>query len=88
MNKENDKKKTQKNTTQCIKNEKNNDLIPITDFCDLMTSDEVCEYLKISKETLYKWVENGKIPYYKITEKKRLFNRKHIFQWLNEKMVG
>ncbi len=83
----NGKKMTQKNGNN-REDKTRNDLIPIIDYCDLMTSDEVCNYLKISKETLYKWIENGKIPYYRITEKKRLFNRKHICQWLNEKMVG
>ena len=64
------------------------DLIPLGEYGDLMSSDEVSKFLKIEKDTLYKWVEKEIIPHYRITQKKILFNRKTICQWLNEKMVG
>ena len=85
----NDKKKTPKMTSKkSVITEKKTDLIPLIEYGDLMTSEEVCEFLKISIETLYKWVENGVIPHYRITGKKILFNKKTICKWLNEKMVG
>ena len=98
MNRENDykndKKKTPKKTSKQTskkdlkKKEEQTDLIPLVEYGDLMTSDEVSEFLKIEKDTLYKWVEKGVIPHYRITQKKILFNKKHICLWLNEKMVG
>ena len=87
----NERKRTTKTTqNQGVKGSNNTtqDLIPLIDYCDMMTTDEVCEFLKVSKDTIYKWIESGLIPHYRITDKKRLFNRKHICQWLNEKMVG
>jgi len=28
-----------------------------------LTISEVCEYLKVSRRTLYRWMENGEVPY-------------------------
>lgn len=93
-NTENDKKMTPKKTSKqtskkvLTMKEEQTDLIPLVEYGDLMTSDEVSDFLKIEKDTLYKWVEKGIIPHYRITQKKILFNRKHICRWLDEKMVG
>jgi len=85
----NDKKMTPKQTSKKnVKKEKKTDVIPLIDFGDLMTTEEVCEVFRIVKDTLYRWVENDTIPYYRINGKKILFNRKTISNWLSEKMVG
>ena len=70
------------------KEEKKNKNYPIIDYKDLMDTKEVCVFLHIGIDTLYKWIEKGIIPHYRITNKKILFNRTTICQWLNEKMVG
>ena len=41
---------------------------------DLMKANEVCEYLRISKVTLYKWLKQGKITGYHLGT--RLFFKK------------
>ena len=30
-----------------------------------MTTDDVCEYLQVSRSTVYRWVSEGKLPGYK-----------------------
>ena len=77
-----DKKKGQK------KEEKKTNIYPIIEYKDLMDTKEVCVFLHIGIDTLYKWIEKGMIPHYRITNKKILFNRTTICQWLSEKMVG
>lgn len=65
------------------KNEKKTtDLIPLVEYGDIMETNEVCEMLRISRDTLYKWVEKKFIPHYKISGKKILFNRKNLSVWL------
>ena len=63
--------------------ENKTDLIPITEYGDLMNTKEVCEYLRIESDTLYRWVENKIIPHYRITGKKILFNRIRLTEWLS-----
>ena len=82
------KKESNRTPKKNPKTEKKTDVIPLVEFGDLMTTDEVCKVFKIVKDTLYRWVENGTIPYYRINGKKILFNRKTISLWLNEKLVG
>lgn len=41
---------------------------------ELMKANEVCEYLRISKVTLYKWLKQGKITGYYLST--RLFFKK------------
>ena len=43
---------------------------------ELMKANEVCEYLKISKVTLYKWLRTGKISGYYIATR--------LFFWRSE----
>jgi len=46
-----------------------------------MTIDEVADHLKVSKETIYKMVQKGKIPASKLGNQWR-FNRELIDTWL------
>lgn len=72
----NEKKMNEKNE------KKQTDLIPLVEYGDLMDTSEVCGMIKISRDTLYKWVERKFIPHYKISGKKILFNRQKISVWL------
>lgn len=49
----------------------------------LLTLEELEEYLKISKHTLYKMVEKGKLPALKMANQWR-FKRDKIEAWLEE----
>lgn len=50
---------------------------------DLLTLEELARYLKISKPTLYKMVEKGKIPALKIANQWR-FKKDDINRWLEK----
>ena len=50
---------------------------------ELLTLEELAEYLKISKHTLYKMVEKGKLPALKIANQWR-FKKLKIEKWLEE----
>jgi excisionase family DNA binding protein len=49
-----------------------------------LTLNEVCQYLKISKSTIYKLSEQGKIPSAKIGKQLR-FRKSSLDRWLSEK---
>jgi excisionase family DNA binding protein len=53
-----------------------------TKFDDVMTIDELAAYVKVSKSTLYKLVQNGKVPGQKIGKHWR-FRREAIDRWLD-----
>lgn len=50
----------------------------------LLTIEELAEYLKISKHTLYKMVEKGKLPALKIANQWG-FKKRKIEEWLEER---
>lgn len=50
---------------------------------ELLTIDELASYLKISKHTLYKMVEKGKIPALKVANQWR-FKKEDINMWLEK----
>ena len=47
---------------------------------------ELADYIKMSKSTIYKWCSNGQIPYIK-TGKLLLFNKEEIDKWLEHSAV-
>lgn len=51
---------------------------------DIMTMDELAEYLKISKSTLYKLAVESKLPGQKIGKRWR-FHRGAIDDWLRQR---
>lgn len=51
---------------------------------DVLTVEELVAYLKTPKSTLYKLVQEGKIPYQKVGRHWR-FHKESIDFWLNEK---
>ena len=54
---------------------------------DVMTVEEVAEYLRISERTVYDWAQKGEIPGGKIGSSWR-FSRKRIEEWLNDRLSG
>ncbi len=52
-------------------------------FGQLMTIDEVAEYLRVKKRTVYDWVKKDKIPAVKIVGLWR-FRKQRIDAWLEE----
>ena len=56
------------------------------DVDELMKANEVCDYLKISKVTLYKWLREGKIyGYYLAT--RLFFWKSEIISALNKREI-
>jgi len=49
----------------------------------IFTFKEVCEYLKISKDTLYKYTQKKKIPSFKMGKQLR-FKKSSIDKWISE----
>ena len=47
----------------------------------LMTLDEVAAYLRLSKDTVYRMVQSGRIPAVKVGTQWR-FHRPEVEQWL------
>lgn len=54
-----------------------------TEHDEVLTIDELAIYLKVSKSTLYKLVQEGKIPGQKVGKHWR-FHRDVIEQWLGK----
>jgi excisionase family DNA binding protein len=53
----------------------------------LMTVTEVAAWLRVKRQTLYKWVWAKKIPHIKFSKHgKLLFRRSDLEKWLNEKL--
>jgi len=54
---------------------------------DVLTIDELSEYLKVPKSTLYKLVREGKVPCQKVGRHWR-FRKYAIDRWLGESHAG
>ncbi len=50
---------------------------------DIMTLEEVAKYLKLKPQTIYAWVQDGKIPAAKLGKEWR-FKKTLIDKWFNE----
>lgn len=53
----------------------------------LMDIDELAQYLKLQKQTIYIWLRKRKIPAIKVGHIWR-FDRKTIDKWLRSQVVG
>ena len=49
----------------------------------LMTIEEVAKYLRVTKRTVYEWLQKGIIPASKVVGQWR-FRKDKIDEWLNE----
>lgn len=58
-----------------------------TDEHQVLTIDELATYLKVSKSTLYKLVQEGKVPAQKVGRHWR-FRRETIDRWLDGNSEG
>lgn len=50
---------------------------------DIMTIEDVAKYLKLKPQTIYTWVQNGKIPAAKLGKEWR-FKKSIIDKWFNQ----
>jgi excisionase family DNA binding protein len=58
------------------------------DFQRWMTSDEVAEYLKVERDTIYHFIKDARIPHHKIPGGQRLrFDRYEIDKWMESGRV-
>lgn len=51
---------------------------------DLMTTEQIVDYLQISKSTLYKWCHEQYIPHIKLGNKLR-FDKDKVEQWIADR---
>lgn len=51
-----------------------------------MTAEELCEYLRIHKSTLYRMIKTGKLPYFRMGSDYR-FSREAIDEWRRSQEV-
>lgn len=54
---------------------------------DILTLDEVAEYLRVSERTVYNWAQKGMVPAAKIGTSWR-FRKSDIDQWLDQKFAA
>ena len=54
---------------------------------EILTIEEVAEYLRLTPQTIYKWAQERKIPAVKLGKEWR-FRRSILDRWLDEQMVG
>ena len=58
----------------------------MTNLDDIITIDEVCSILKMSKRSIYDWCKQGIIPAFKIGSTWR-FSRIDLDDWIEKKKV-
>ena len=54
---------------------------------DILTIDEVADYLRVSERTIYDWANKGTIPCGKLGTTWR-FKRTEVQRWVDEKLSG
>jgi nitrogen PTS system EIIA component len=54
---------------------------------DILTIDEVAQYLRVSERTVYDWANKGSIPCGKLGTTWR-FKREEVEKWVDEKLTG
>jgi len=54
---------------------------------DILTIREVADYLKITERTLYRLVQEGKLPAFKVGNSWR-FRREDLDRWISEQSRG
>ncbi len=61
--------------------------IPTVPKDDFLSALECAKYLKISRNSLYKKVEKGDLPYYRSGKRKLLFSREELQEYIkNQKL--
>jgi excisionase family DNA binding protein len=54
---------------------------------EILTIDEVAEYLRLTPQTIYKWAQEKRIPAVKLGKEWR-FRRSVIDRWFDEQLLG
>ncbi len=54
---------------------------------EILTLEEVAEYLRLKPQTIYKWAQERRIPAVKLGKEWR-FRRSIIDRWMNEQMLS
>ena len=54
---------------------------------DILTIREVADYLKVTERTLYRLVQDGKLPAFKVGNSWR-FRRQDLERWISEQSRG
>ncbi len=54
---------------------------------DILTIREVADYLKVTERTLYRLVQDGKLPAFKVGNSWR-FRREDLERWISEQSRG
>jgi excisionase family DNA binding protein len=54
---------------------------------EILTIEEVAEYLRLTPQTIYKWAQEKKIPAVKLGKEWR-FRKTILDRWLDEQIVG
>lgn len=54
---------------------------------DILTIREVADYLKVTERTLYRLVQDGKVPAFKVGNSWR-FRREDLERWISEQSRG
>ena len=54
---------------------------------DILTIREVADYLKVTERTLYRLVQDGKLPAFKVGNSWR-FRREDLERWISERSRG
>lgn len=54
---------------------------------DILTLEEVADYLRLTPQTIYRWAQEKRIPAAKLGKEWR-FRKRIIDRWLDEQMLG
>jgi excisionase family DNA binding protein len=54
---------------------------------EILTIDEVADYLRLTPQTIYKWAQEERIPAVKLGKEWR-FRRSVIDRWFDEQLLG
>jgi excisionase family DNA binding protein len=54
---------------------------------EILTIDEVAEYLRLTPQTIYKWAQEKRIPAVKLGKEWR-FRRSIIDRWFDDQLLG
>ena len=65
-------------------NDRHPDKLPAN---EILTIEEVAEYLRLTPQTIYKWAQEKRIPAVKLGKEWR-FRRSILDRWLDEQIVG
>lgn len=48
-----------------------------------LTVEEICEYLSVGKDTVYKWIEQREMPAHKVG-RRWMFQKTEVDRWIKE----